>query len=374
MAAISEHPAGSRTAIHPPPAGPPASERLISLDAYRGFIMLLLISHGFGFSVLKNYPGWEWLARQVDHVAWEGGVFWDLIQPAFTFMVGVAMPLAFARRRSQGASSGELFRHVLWRAFILIVLSNVLSNFNSSKPPVLQFINVLSQIAFGYVLCHLIMQLPFRNQVIAGAALLAGHWGLFVLLPGADGPWSQSGNIGAVIDRMVLGYNYSGYYTTVNFLGNAATILFGVWTGMLLMQDRTHAYKMKLLAGCAAAAFALGLVLQPFIPMVKRLWTASFTFYSAGWVILMLMVFYWTIEMKGYRRWAFPMVVVGMNSIFIYSFSQVLHGWLNRGLGVFTRNFALLGEAGAIPQNLLVMIAMWYLCYWLYQRKIFFKI
>ncbi len=337
--------------------------------------MLVLISHGFGFSVLKNYPGWEWLARQVDHVAWEGAVFWDLIQPAFTFMVGLAMPLAFARRRAQGASSGQQFRHVLWRAFILIVLSNVLINFNNgTKPPVLQFINVLSQIAFGYVMCHLIMQLSFRNQAITAAALLAGYSALFVMFPSPGGPWSQTGNIGAVIDLRVLGYNYSGYYTTINFIGNGITILFGVWAGMLLMLDRTHDFKMKVLAGCAAGAFALGFALEPFIPMVKRLWTASFTFYSAGWVILMLMAFYWTIEMKGYRRWAFPMVVVGMNSIFIYSVSQVLHGWMNRGLAVFTRNFGFLGEIGLIPQNFLVMAVMWYLCYWLYQRRIFIKI
>src|SRR6476659_10087415 len=121
-----------------------APARLASLDAYRGFIMLLLISHGFGFEVLKNYPGWAWLARQVDHAAWEGCTFWDLIQPAFTFMVGVAMPFAFARR-----SSRDLFRHVAWRAFLLIALSNIFSNWGSTKPRlVFQLINVLCQIAF----------------------------------------------------------------------------------------------------------------------------------------------------------------------------------------------------------------------------------
>lgn len=352
----------------------PRTERLVSLDAYRGFIMLLLISHGFGFSVLKDHPGWEWLASQVDHVAWEGCSFWDLIQPAFTFMVGVAMPLAFARRAAQGASRGTIFRHVAWRALMLVVLSNVLSNFNGSGPLRFQLINVLSQIAFAYVLCSLIMQLPFRAQVVAGAGLLALHWALFAIFPGPDGPFSQTGNIGAVIDQAVLGYNYSGYYTTINFLGNAVTVLFGVWTGMLLMKDRSHADKLKLLGACAVAAFALGLALQPFNPMVKRLWTASFTFFSAGWVLLMLMAFYWLVEVKGYKRWTFFAVVIGANSIFIYSFSQLLRGWLNRGLGKFTGNFDFLGDLGAIPQNLLVMAVMWALCYWLYKRSIFIKI
>lgn len=349
-------------------------ERLVSLDAYRGFIMLLLISHGFGFSVLKNYPGWEWLADQVDHVAWEGCTFWDLIQPAFTFMVGVAMPLAFARRAAQGIGEGAIFRHVAWRAVMLIALSNVLSNFNGSGPLKFQLINVLCQIAFAYVLCYLITRLPFRAQVAAGAGLLALHWGLFVMFPGPDGPFSQTGNVGAVIDQAALGYNYSGYYTTINFIGNAVTVLFGVWTGMLLMRDKSHASKLKFLGACAVAAFALGLAIQPFNPMVKRLWTASFTFFSTGWVLLMLMAFYWLVEVKGYKRWTFFAVVIGANSIFIYSFSQLLRGWLNRGLGKFTGNFGFLGDLGTIPQNLLVMLVMWSLCYWLYKRNIFIKI
>ncbi|HEU0138176.1 MAG TPA: hypothetical protein VFQ79_00625, partial [Bryobacteraceae bacterium] len=98
------------------------------------------------------------------------------------------------------------------------------------------------------------------------------------------------------------------------------------------------------------------------------------TFFSAGWVLLMLIAFYWLVEVKGYKRWTFFAVVVGANSIFIYSFAQVLRGWLNRGLGRFTGNFGFLGDLGAIPQNLLVMFVMWYLCYWLYKRKIFIKI
>src|SRR4029077_10352789 len=117
-----------------------AGSRLISLDAYRGFIMLLLVSEGFGFGALKNFPAWAWLAAQVDHAAWEGCTFWDLIQPAFTFMVGVAMPFALARRMAQGASTVSLFKHVLWRAFLLIMLSNIYSNWGSRSGLKLQLI------------------------------------------------------------------------------------------------------------------------------------------------------------------------------------------------------------------------------------------
>jgi heparan-alpha-glucosaminide N-acetyltransferase len=370
------------TTLNPAVAGAPApaavpekkaGARLVSLDAYRGFIMLLLVSHGFGFAVLQAYPNWSWLAGQVDHAAWEGCTFWDLIQPAFTFMVGVAMPFAIARRMAEGVKFWGVFRHVAYRAVMLIVLSNILSNFGGRKLQ-FQLINVLCQIAFGYFLCFLIMQLRFRWQVLVGALMLAGYWGLFAAFPGPEGPFSKTGNIGQVIDTAVLGYTYSGYYTTINFIGNAVTILFGCWTGMLVQTQRSHAAKLRLLAGCAVAGFALGLALQPFNPMVKRLWTASFTFFSAGWVILMLIAFYWIVEVKGYKKWTFPFVIFGMNSIFIYSFSQVLRGWLHRGLMSFTGNFWFLGDLGTIPQNILTLAVMWYMCYWLYQRKLFFKI
>jgi predicted acyltransferase len=123
-----------------------------------------------------------------------------------------------------------------------------------------------------------------------------------------------------------------------------------------------------------AAAFAGGLLLSIWNPLVKRIWTASFTLYSAGWVIFMLIVFYWLIEVKGWRRWAFPLVVVGMNSIFIYSVGQVLKGWIDRAVAVFTFRFTFIGDLAPVAQASAVLVVMWYMCYWLYQRKVFFKL
>jgi predicted acyltransferase len=374
MATTQEAPAV--TAAPPRPPETTAGGRLMSLDAYRGFIMLLLVSEGFGLAVLKTRPNWAWLAAQVDHAPWEGCTFWDLIQPAFTFMVGMAMPFAFARRMAQGAGTWSVFRHVAWRAFMLILLSNIYSNWGAGPGRLrFQLVNVLSQIAFGYMICFWIIRMPFRRQVATAAAMLAGYWALFVIFPGPDGPWSKTGNIAAVIDLKVLGYNYSGYYTTLNFIANAVTILFGCWSGMLLRTARSHAYKLKVLAGCAAACFAAGLALQPFNPMVKRIFTVSFTLFSAGWVILMLIAFYWVIEVKQIKKWAFPFLVLGMNSIFIYSLGQIgIKGWLNRGLAGFTGNFNFFGDLGIIAQHLLVLAGLWYVCYWLYQRRIYIKI
>ncbi len=362
----------SSTATVPEPR-PASPGRLLSLDAYRGLIMCVLVSNGLGLAALQAYPSWHWLADQVEHTEWTGITFWDLIQPAFTFMVGVAMPFAIAHRRANGASSGDLFRHVCWRAVVLVLLSNVFSTFGSDPPLRLQLINVLSQIAFGYVLCFLILQVRFTWQVAIAVLLLAGQWALFVVFPGPQGPFSQVGNVGQVIDRAVLGYTYSGYYVTINFIGNAVTILFGCWAGLLLRSGRSHRSILSILAASAVAAYLAGLALQPFNPVVKRLWTASFTCLSAAWVIALLMLLYWTIEVRGWRRWTFPVIVVGMNSIFIYSFWQLLGGWLDRGLAAYTRRFTMFGPAGEIPHRLVVLAVMWGLCYWLYRRRIFFK-
>lgn len=357
----------------------PAPGRVLSLDVFRGLTMILLISHGFGLyeafrQTATNGQAMPWFAQLFDHAEWVGCTLWDLIQPAFTFIVGAAMPFALGRRLQQGVTTGQLFRHVLWRAALLILLSNILSNWTSSTRPTLQLINVLCQIALGYVMCFGIMQLRFPLQAVSAATILAGYTAVFWLFPGPQGPFDPAGNIGAVIDRNLLGYNYSGYYTTLNFVGNGITILFGVWTGMLLKSERTPRERMRILAACSAACFIFGSALSLWIPMVKRLWTASFTFFSAGWVLAAILLLYYLVDVKGWKRWTLPVIAVGMNSIFIYSFSQVLRGWLARGIGNFTGQFWFFGPYGQIPQSLLVTAAMWYLCWFLYQRRIFFRI
>ncbi len=351
---------------------PLAGQRNLPLDAFRGFIMLTLCSSGFGFLALKDQPGYRVVASWFDHVPWEGGVFWDMIQPAFMFMVGVAMPFALAARTARGAGFQQNFAHVAVRAIKLILLSQVLICIGANRLE-FQLINVLAQIAFTYFFCFLIMRLRFRAQVVTAAAILLGHWGLFLLFPGPDGPFSKTGNIGAVIDH-ALGLRYSGYYVTINFISSTVTTLFGVWTGRLLMSSRPRAEQLKIIAGSMLACFAGGLGLSLINPLVKRIWTASFTLYSTGWVLFMLLVFYWLIEIRGYRKLAFPLMVVGMNSIFIYSIHQVLQGWINRALGVFTGKFAFLGTPAPVFQACAVLTVMWYLCYWLYRRKIFFKL
>ena len=142
----------------------------------------------------------------------------------------------------------------------------------------------------------------------------------------------------------------------------------------LLMKSRSHAGNLKRLAGGMILCFAVALALHPWIPFIKQLCTASFILYSLGWVLLMLIGFYAVVEVPGYRKWILPLTVVGMNSIFIYFVSEVLFRWLDRAVGVFTFNYNFIGRLAPVAQATTVVLVMWYLCYWLYKRRIFFKI
>ncbi len=369
--------AASTPSLAPAPAPPKpyAQKRYVALDAYRGFIMLILASGGFGLAALaQRNPAFTGIADQFEHKPWEWIAFWDLIQPAFMFMVGVAMPFAFARRMEQGFSERRLFGHVAARSFRLILMSQVLMSISSNRLH-FQLINVLAQIGITYFLCYLIMRLKFRWQAVTAALLLIGHWALFAAFPGTEGPFmSKTTNIGAEIDRFVFGHMNPDYWTNINFVTSTVTTLFGVWTGWLLQSSRSHEKKMQILAGCAAACLALGFAIHPWNPIVKRICTTSFTLYSTGWILLMLLAFYWLVEVKGYRKWTFPLVVVGANSIFIYSIDSVLRGWLNRAVGVFTFRFEWIGQFAPVAQSCTVLLVMWYLCYWLYRRNIYLKL
>lgn len=386
----------------PPPAK--LTERLLSLDAYRGFIMALLICNGLGFATFKNDPTLGWLAAQVDHVKWEGCVFWDLIQPAFMFMVGVAMPFAFAKRQAAGDSWSLLFRHAALRALNLCLVGMVLDCITGNAFTI-GFMRVLQQIAIGYLLAFFLLGRSYWAQGITAALILIGYTAVWVFYPGNDptGAWVMGNkNLGSTFDLWLVGRNYSGFYVGLNALPATATILFGVMCGRLIGSDFPKPRVMQTLLAAAVAGFVLGGLLSagatPLVPMVKRIWTASFTLWAAAWTILFLLAFYWLIEVQGWRSWPTFLVVVGMNSIFAYSMAQLFRGsFFDRGIAVFTKplvaffldrphlaeaiakpaNYAWpepLGLWGNVLQGALVLAAEWAVLYWLYRRKIFFKL
>lgn len=348
-------------------------QRYLALDAFRGFIMLMLAAEAFGFSELRGDPFWGRVASWFHHVEWEGAVFWDMIQPAFMFMVGVAMPFALAKRIAEGASASDRFKHIVARSLRLILMSQVLIWIAAGqiKP---QLINVLSQIAFTYFLSYLVLEWRFKWQAAFGAGLLIFWTGLLYLFPGPDGPFSRTDHIGLVFDRWIFHYDYDPAYSTLNFLASTVWTLAGVGVGQLLMTGKAHSDKLKVLAASALLSFVLGFGMSPWIPMVKQICTPSFIFYSLGWVLVMMIGFFVVVEMAGWRKWTFPLVVVGANSIFIYSLSMLLYRWLDRAVGVFTFHYTWVGTLAPVAQACTVLAVMWYACYWLYQRRIFFKL
>jgi predicted acyltransferase len=353
-----------------------APARLQSLDAYRGLIMFTLLCGGI-FQSLKDTPGWTWLAHQNEHVEWAGCVYWDLIQPSFMFMVGVAMPFAFARREALGDAWPQRLRHALIRAFNLLAIGIILDHFGADKIQI-GIIRVLQQIAIGYVIAFFVVGRGLRVQGITAAAILIGYQLLWMFNPwnGPGGPWAMGNeNIGSAFDRWMIGRNYSGYYVGLNAIPASVTIILGVMAGTLIQAttDLRRTSRILLVAGFAGIAF--GLAVSPWFPLIKRIWTPSFAVFAAGCTTLMLLCFYWTIEVLGWRRWSFPLVVVGMNSIAAYVLGGSFGGWFRSATTAWVGWLKEpLGEAWwLVFQRGLFALAAWAVLYWLWRRKIFFK-
>jgi predicted acyltransferase len=395
----------------PPKPATPAGERLLSLDAYRGFVMLLMISAGLGIPKIAAYfPGsglWKFLAYETEHAEWRGCSLWDLIQPSFMFIVGVAVPYSLAARRAKGDSFGRLGAHALWRAFALIALGVFLSS-GGHKQTNYSFAIVLAQIGFGYPFLWLLAWGSVRTQAMAAAAILLGYWALFALWPitpasfdsaalrlpanwnffqGFEAHWQKNANPAAAFDQWFLNlfpreerfaFNAGGYQT-LNFIPSLATMIMGLITGGFLRTDRSASEKTRWLAVAGVAALVLGWLwdVSGTCPMVKRIWTPSFAVFSAGWALLLLAAFYGLIEVCRRRAWAFPFVVAGMNSIALYCMSQLLKPWVRERLKLHLGNdlFRWFGDTWASMLEMIWILAvLWLVAWWMYRRRIFLRI
>ncbi|MBM3782990.1 MAG: hypothetical protein FJW30_01455 [Acidobacteria bacterium] len=341
--------------------------RLTSLDAFRGFTMIWMFSQSFGIHLFKDHPMVGWLATQFTHHEWHGYYAWDMIQPFFMFIVGVAMPYAFEARPNQPLA------HVLKRCALLILLGLFARSIRGNKP-VLDLINVLAQIAFTYFAAFLVLRRSMKVQALTALGLLAFHTALFVLNQpaGADSPWVRNNNFGQGFDMWLLGKSWGGSYATINCVSSAANTIFGVMAGFLL---KTNPAPIRILLVAGAAALASGLALDPFVPAIKKIWTASFALISTGWTLWVLAGFYWLCEIRQSTGWAKLGVIVGANSIFIYVFHEVMEKWLNQSARVFLGwSVDLLGPFGEMLIIWAVVAFQIYVCWWLYQRRVFFKV
>ena len=359
------------------PGAGPAAPRLVSLDAYRGLIMLTLLCGGI-FHSLAGHPIFGWLALHNEHVAWEGAVYWDLIQPAFMFMVGVSMPFAFAARTARGDAWGSQARHALRRAAMLVVIGVLLDHIGADRVQI-GFMRVLQQIAVGYLAAFLVLGRSLRTQALVVAAILVAYQWLWMVNPwnGPGGPWAMGNvNIGSAFDYWMLGRYYTGYYVGMNAIPSSATIILGVMAGQHILDSRDARRTSVTLLLAGLAMIVAGLAVSPWFPLIKRIWTPSFTIYSAGWTTLMLAAFYWAVEVQGWRRWTFPLVVVGMNSIAAYIIGNAFGGWFRTATRAWLELVApVLGPVWLpVLQRALFATLAWTVLLWLYRRRVFFKV
>jgi heparan-alpha-glucosaminide N-acetyltransferase len=389
-----------------------SATRVVSLDAFRGMVMVLMLGEVMHLPlVAQAFPHslfWRVIGFNTEHVEWQGCSLHDLIQPAFSFLVGAALPFSIASRKMKGQTFGPMFGHAIRRALLLIFLGIFLRSLRSTQT-YFTFEDTLTQIGLGYVFLFLLGFTRVRTQVISLVTILILFWVAFVLYP-APGPlfdyarvgvppdwphlytgflshWNKNSNLSWAFDVWFLNlfprehpfvFNEGGW-STLSFIPTIATMIMGLLAGEWLKGKGSKEQKLRGLAIAGAGLLLLGLVCQwaGICPIVKRVWTSSYTLYSGGWVLLILAGFYALIEWKGWRRWAFPLLVVGMNSIAVYVMSWTMTNFFGNAVD---RHFgtAIAAMAGPTFQPVFygfaVMLIFWFILFWMYRRKIFLRI
>jgi predicted acyltransferase len=260
----------------------------------------------------------------------------------------------------------------------LLILGWLLDNFGSNQIQI-GFIRVLEQLAFAYLAGFLVLNWSLLGQGVAAGLILVAYQLLWMYNPwnGSAGPWGMGNeNLGSAFDRWLLGRNYSGFYVGLNAVPSTATVIFGAMAGRIILQSSDPKRTARTLGIVGITGVILGLVLSRWFPLIKRIWTPSFTVYAGGWTTLLLATFYWTIEVRGWKRWAFPLVVVGTNSIAAYVLGNAFGGWFRSLSGAWIGWLG--GSLGSawfpVLQHALFATWAWAVLFWLYRRRIFFKL
>ncbi len=356
--------------------------------------MLLLASSGFGiakYAAKLDGPFAEWLVFQGTHPAWNsqfsifGLALWDLIQPAFMFIVGVSMPFSYEKRARLGQSYAQRLRHAWLRAILLTLLGVFLQSQNKSDTYWI-FTNVLSQIGLGYGFLFFFVGKSWRTQFFAGAAILIGYYLLMVLLPRGLESWKAHFENGTsfpqVFDVWFLNLfprekPFTGHpYATLNFVPSLVTMLMGLMCGQLLKDKTVPAgAKLKRLWISAAVLLVVGAIAGLTIcPVVKKIWTPSWAVYSGGYIVGLLALFYWIIDVKKWNRWVFPFVVVGLNPLTMYLLGMLSKRFVRDNLHRHLPDFVFAGPSAPIVEACLIALLFWLVLFWMYRNKVFLRL
>lgn len=374
-------PAGAPVPVSTAP--PSVKERLLSLDFFRGLTMFLLIGestllyeHLRDGRLAGTVLGF--IGTQLDHHPWAGLRFWDLVQPFFMFIVGAALAYSVAKREARGESRAAITRHVIIRSAALLVLGWALYCIGPGRIT-FRFQNVLAQLGVTYPIAYALMRRRPRTQIAWSFAFILATEVIYRVfwVPGYNQPFVPDHNFGSWFDMLLGGELSAGHWVAFNALPTAAHTVWGVLAGQWLMKSVTPAKKIAWLAGLGAGGVAAGFSLTAVEPMIKRICTSPFILASGGFCLITLAFSYWLIDVKKWNRWAVFFNIVGMNSLFIYLFQESGGTvWIRKLVWPFTMAFQ--GWIGELPAEILTSLAawavLWYMCYWLYKRKILIKI
>jgi len=388
------------------------NQRNIAVDAYRGLVMLLMMGEVLNFEhVALSFPNstfWHILSFNQSHVQWTGMGLHDMIQPSFTFLVGVALPYSLRSRQKKGETFQRMIGHTIWRSILLIALGIFLRSIHSEITN-FTFEDTLTQIGLGYTFAFLLTFVRPRWQWTAFGVILFSYWLAWALypLPGANfdynsvgvpsewhqhllhgfaAHWNKNSNLGQAFDVWFLNlfprtspfFFNEGGYLTLSFIPTLGTMILGLAAGRWLIADSPRIPLRKfLLAAGALIAGALVLHFTGICPIVKRVWTPAWTLFSGGMCFLFLALFSWVIDVKKNTRIAFPLVVVGMNSIAAYLMAHLFEDFIQNSfrtnLGMHFLN--IFGTAlEPVFIGLLTLAIYWYMLYWMFKNKVFLRI
>lgn len=359
------------------------SQRLLSLDFLRGLIMVLLIldSTGLYEYLYEHTAGQSFniFIKQFVHHPWNGLRFWDLIQPAFMFMAGTAMAFSLKKQWAHGVSWNQSFKKVLRRCFWLFFFG-VLDY--AVRPHGLSFElwDVLTQLSFTTLLAFLIFRWSSIAQILVciGLLLLTEILYRYTNVPGFDQPFTDQHNFGNYMDLVLMNKINRGGWVAINCIPTAVHTIAGALVGKLLSGVGKKITPL-LVWGLLCCIIGYGLDWAGITPIIKRIATTSFTLASLGWCLWFLALSYWWIDIRNHRRQLEFFTIVGMNSIFIYIFFEIIGGrWFNGYVRAISDGVLSWFNASAmfkfVIASLCIFILEWLLCYFLYRKKIFFKL
>ena len=362
------------------------SERLMSLDALRGFDMLFIMGLTPVVAGLCNAFGFGdgcWLARQMHHVEWHGFAQHDTIFPLFLFIAGVAFPFSCAKMHEKGWSVSRICGKIVWRAFVLVMLGMVYNGLFNKGFGEVRWASVLGRIGIAWAFAALLyLAFSLRTRVMVAVGVLVGYWAAmrYAIVPGAPtgaDPWSVEWNFAAYVDKLLLPNATKGDPEgLMSTLPAIVTAMLGMFTGEFVRWKGRFGGGAKTLVMLAAAAILLaaGLVWSNWMPVNKKLWTSTFVLVAGAYSLALFSVFYWIVDVKMLWRWTFFLRVVGMNAITVYLLQRIVD--FNS-----VSKFFVGGVAGLLPSawaGVLVafghLIVCWLVLWFLYRKNVFLKV